>query len=54
MSGSDFRLRAKYFLHFCKYFQCWDADTGAVNTATISFWLRTLLQQNSDLVEVNI
>merc|ERR1719410_2777146 len=32
--------------------QCWDADTGAVNTATISFWLRTLLQQNSDLVEV--
>ena len=43
-----------FFIHFCKYFQCWDADTGAVNTATISFWLRTLLQQNSDLVEVVI
>ena len=32
--------------------QCWDAETGDINTANISFWLRTLLQQNSDLVEV--
>merc|ERR1712117_839049 len=32
--------------------QCWDADTGHVNTQNITFWLRTLLQQNSDLVEV--
>lgn len=32
--------------------QCWDAETGDVNTQNITFWLRTLLQQNSDLVEV--
>ena len=32
--------------------QCWDAETGAISTNNISFWLRTLLQQNSDLVEV--
>ena len=32
--------------------QCWDSETGDINTQNITFWLRTLLQQNSDLVEV--
>ena len=32
--------------------QCWDTETGDIHTQNITFWLRTLLQQNSDLVEV--
>ena len=32
--------------------QCWDSESGDINTQNITFWLRTLLQQNSDLVEV--
>ena len=32
--------------------QCWDTETGDVHSQNITFWLRTLLQQNSDLVEV--
>ena len=32
--------------------QCWDSETGDIHTQNITFWLRTLLQQNSDLVEV--
>ena len=29
-----------------------DTKDGVVDTANVTFWLRTLLQQNSDLVEV--
>ena len=29
-----------------------DTKDGMVDTANVTFWLRTLLQQNSDLVEV--
>ena len=32
--------------------QCWDTETGDIHSQNITFWLRTLLQQNSDLVEV--
>ena len=32
--------------------QCFDSDTGDINTNNVTFWLRTLLQQNSDLVEM--
>ena len=32
--------------------QCWDTETGHIHSQNITFWLRTLLQQNSDLVEV--
>ena len=28
------------------------SSEGIVDTANVTFWLRTLLQQNSDLVEV--
>ena len=28
------------------------SSDGIVDTANVTFWLRTLLQQNSDLVEV--
>ena len=29
-----------------------NSSDGIVDTANVTFWLRTLLQQNSDLVEV--
>ena len=32
--------------------QCFVPGSNSVDTANVTFWLRTLLQQNSDLVEV--
>ena len=31
--------------------QCFPGTSGTADTANVTFWLRTLLQQNSDLVE---
>lgn len=32
--------------------QCFDSESGDINSNNVTFWLRTLLQQNSDLVEM--